>query len=101
MKIKLDIVLYTLEGKPLQQSIDDKTPLTLGNVIATMLVSASQKKVFDPLKAYSLAMNIYGKKEIELDESDFSKLKDFIEGDTNFTPLVIGQILSYLEGQKE
>jgi hypothetical protein len=74
--------------------------LTVGDVISTILTT---KKIdqFNPLKAYALAQRFFMTEFTELDESDFSSLRDMIEKNDQYIPLVRAQVLQVLIDAKD
>lgn len=93
MKIKCKEVLKTLQGQPIK---DGKEELTLGMTVANILLQPRQDKKFSTLKAFSLAQKFFNENEVDLDDADLKTLKELLETDTFFSPLVTGQILKIL-----
>ncbi len=97
MKIQCTTVLKALEvGKNIK--VSESEELTVGKAIATMLITPRQNgpAPLDMVKAYVLAQKFYVDKEVELDASDAGHLKDFINADRNYGPIVTGQIMVML-----
>jgi hypothetical protein len=103
MKIKSDMIIYRLNGQPViadpETIITNGTPqlsggheLTVGEVISTILSTKKTDK-FNPLKAYVLAQHFYKAGLVDIDESDFSSLREVIESNDQFVPFVIAQVL--------
>lgn len=79
-----------------------KEPLTLGMVLADILLAPSDETggIRVPLKAYGLATELYNKRSVEISEYDLNQLKTVVESSKVFIPLIIGQALQMLERTK-
>ena len=101
MKINSDIVIKRLNGTPVTA---DQEPgsreLTVGGVISTIL---STKKIdqFNPLKAYVLAQRFYKGGMIEIDEGDYSSLRQVIENNDQYVPFVLAQVIQTMIDAKD
>lgn len=84
MKINLNKSIVDLSGKEIEGS-------DLGQLLAQMLASASTKE--NAIKMYYWAQKFYAGEEIDLDPSDLSILKSFVEGSEQLTVLAKAQIL--------
>jgi len=74
--------------------------MTVGEALSTMLM---QEKVpqFNALKAYALAQRFYKSDATDVDEGDLSALREMVEENKNFTPLVCAQVLQVLMDAKD
>jgi hypothetical protein len=126
MKIKSSTVIKRLNGRPVmidqEVNIVDGQPLmlngmpqlsgghelTVGDVISNILTT---KKVdqFNTLKAYALAQRFYksactgaaGTGEVtDLDDTDHSALREVVEKNDQYVPLVLAQVLQVLIDSK-
>jgi len=87
--------ITNLAGQTINMSDDDPTPFNIGKAISNILISGKVKK-FDSFKSYSLAKMFYDQDKVELDDADFSSLKDIFESDEVkelYKPLILGQIM--------
>ena len=84
MKINLNKSIVDLSGKEIEGS-------NLGQLLSQMLASASTKE--NAVKMYYCAQKFYAGEELDLDPSDTSILKSFIEGNEQLTVLAKAQIL--------
>lgn len=84
MKLNLKKPIIDLSGKEIENS-------DLGQLLAQMLASASTKE--NAIKMYYWATKLYAGEEIDLDPSDTSILKSFIEGNEQLTVLAKAQLL--------
>jgi hypothetical protein len=119
MKIKSGNVIRRLNGRPVmvdqepamdingQPIIIAGAPqmtggreMTVGDVISSVLTT---KKVdqFNTLKAYALAQRFYLKDVTDLDDTDYSSLREVIEKNDQYIPLVLAQVLQVLIESKE
>ena len=101
MKINSDIVIKRLNGSPVMA---DQEPgsreLTVGGVVSTIL---STKKIeqFNPLKAYALAQRFYKGGMIDIDEGDYSSLREVIEKNDQYVPFVLAQVIQAMIEAKD
>jgi len=74
--------------------------MTVGDVVSTIL---STKKVsqFNILKADVLARRFYQADIVDLDDSDFSALREVVEKNDQYIPLVLAQVLQVLIDAKD
>ena len=84
MKINLNKSIVDLSGKEIEGS-------NLGQLLSKMLASASTKE--NAVKMYYWAQKLYAGEELDLDPSDTSILKSFIENNEQLTVLAKAQIL--------
>lgn len=98
-----DQEVMQLNGRPLtlngQPQLTAGRPLTVGDALATIFTTKKLLR-FSPLKAYALAQRFYKAELIEIDDSDYSNLREVIENNDQFTPLVLAQILQTLMDAK-
>ena len=113
MKLHCEIVIKRLDGQPVmvdQQVIQHEGkpvtinnipqlgaghPLTVGEALATMLTTKHQTQ-FSLMKSYALAQRFYKSEVTDLDDSDHSSLREVVEKNEQFTPLVLAQVLQVL-----
>jgi hypothetical protein len=111
MKIKAGTVLKFLDGTPImidQEVVIDAgkekrvngRPQTAGDVIAAILSTKKTEK-FNTLKAYALAQRFYRADTVDLDEADYQALREVIEGNDQYVPLVTAQIIQVMIDAKE
>jgi hypothetical protein len=74
--------------------------MTVGDVVSTIL-STKKTDRFSTLKAYVLAQRFYKAGVIDIDESDYSALREVIEGNDQFVPFVLAQVLQVLIDAKD
>jgi len=93
MKIKLTESLKEINGETMTISKEDKTPLTLGKALSSILNIPRERGngSLDKMKSFILAVDCYSKDEIDLDEADFEKLKEVCKTDPYFAPSLSGQ----------
>lgn len=97
MKINTKIVLKNLKGEPLKT--DSETPLTVGEALSNILLF---DKAGGKMKCFILAEKCYKQNAIEIDEADFSLIKDSVGRSEAYpSSIVTGQLLVFLEGLKE
>jgi hypothetical protein len=84
MKINLNKSIVDLSGKEIEGS-------NLGQLLSQMLASASTKE--NAVKMYYWAQKLYSGEELDLDPSDLSILKSFVESNEQLTVLAKAQIL--------
>ena len=93
MKINADIVIRRLNGTAV---LLDQEPggheMTVGSVVS-MILSTKKIDQFKPLKAFSLAQRFYKGGLIELDDADYSSLRDVIECNDQYVPFVLAQVI--------
>jgi hypothetical protein len=84
MKINLNKSIVDLSGKEIEGS-------NLGQLVSQLLASSSSKE--NTIKMYYWAQKLYAGEELDLDPTDLSILKSFIEGNEQLTVLAKAQIL--------
>ena len=114
MKIKSGKVILRLNGRALmveqevmtdgnnQPVIVNGVPqmiggreMLVGDVIASILTTKKVEQ-FNTLKAYALAQRFYGSILTDLDDSDYSSLRETVEKNDQYIPLVLAQVLQAL-----
>jgi hypothetical protein len=119
MKINSGQVIKRLNGRPVmteQETLTDINgqmvvingqpqmtggrEMTVGDVISTILTSKKNDQ-FNTLKAYALAQRFYLAETTDLDDSDYSGLRDLVEKNDQYVPLVLAQVLQALIETKE
>ena len=118
MKINSGKVIKRLNGKPVMTDqepiVIDGYPMTVngvpqltagremtvGDVISSILVT---KKVdqFNTLKSFALAQRFYMVEVTDIDNSDYSSLRDVVMVNDQYIPLVLAQVLQTLIDAKE
>jgi len=101
MKLELNKTLKALDGSEIPTSQIDQSPFTYGKAMANILIAPKAVNNFDKFKSYELAKKLYNEETLELDKADFKNLKDAVERDGNYTSLILGQLLEYLNGLKD
>lgn len=93
--------MYKINAQEPIYEFDGITPIkdmTIGKQIANILIMPNPKREMDSVKALILAQNFYQKKEVEVSKKDILDIKTMVsDKGKEFSPLVIGQILIYLE----
>ncbi len=92
--INLNVNVKDLDGKEI---VEGGMTTTLGRILANQLVSGAKG---DPLKFFDWAMRLNKGETIELDRSDYEKIKEFVITSETLTILSKGQILPLLENDK-
>lgn len=87
MKINLNKSIVDLSGKEIENS-------NLGQLVSQLLASSSSKE--NTIKMYYWAQKFYVGEELDLDPTDLSILKSFIEGNEQLTVLAKAQILEVI-----
>jgi len=95
IKVDLNVPLKGLDGTVVNEN---GTPLTCGKVLANQLASASEG---DAIKMYGWAVKMYENQPVEVDDSDFKKMRDFTEASKQMSILAKAQILSALDECKD
>jgi len=111
MKINSGTVIIRLNGQPVM--VDQETinisgvsvptgghEMTVGDVISNILSLKKSDKI-SPLKAYVLAQRFYKGGITEIDDSDFSSLREIIEKNDQYVPFVIAQVLQAMIDSKD
>ncbi len=100
MKIKTNIVINQLSGKPFVQTDgDSSTDLTLGIALSNIL---SYSKLGGLMKTTTLANKFYNNKEVEVDSADLKLIKDCVEASEVYSNrFILGSIAHILEEVKE
>jgi len=91
--INLDTQLKQIDETPVSR---DNKPFTIGWALSDMVLT-TETKSFDKLKTYELGKKLFNCEDIDLDSSDSKKLKEIVEHDKGFSPIVAGQIIEYLD----
>jgi hypothetical protein len=89
--INLNVPIADLDGNRIEGAS------TLGKILANDLVTGSEG---DPLKFFDWAMRFNKGEIVELDRSDYEKLKEFVKASKRMTILVKGQLLPLIENDK-
>lgn len=91
MIIKLDKKLVNLKNEPLREGEEE---LRVGKALSNIVLAPQTP--FSPLKALEIARKLYGNSEVEIDKADFQQLKEAIEKNKIYPPLITGQLLEWL-----
>lgn len=94
MKIISKTPLIDVDGTPLTSN---NKPFTAGKALGVILSGAKEG---GKMKLFILAQKFSQEEEIELDEADIILIKKAIELDTQYNNVVSGQLLVYLENNK-
>lgn len=100
--LKLSHPIIDLDGNVIQPK--DQTgknigePLTLGSVLAGSLVSGSKG---DALKFFDWALSLKKTGEIQVDDSDFNTLKEFVTNNDGISILAKAQILRAMTNESQ
>ncbi len=112
MKIKTGTIIKRLNGKPVmvdqEPILDNETQvgmtsgreMTVGDVISTILTTKKVEQ-FNTLKAYALAQRFYRSEVTDLDDTDFTAMRDIVEKNDQYVPLVLAQVLQVLIDAKD
>ena len=119
MKINSGRVITRLNGRPVmvdQEAMTDANnqpimingapqmaggrEMTVGDVISSILTTKKIEQ-FSTLKAYALAQRFYQATSTDLDDSDYSSLREIVERNDQYIPLVLAQVLQVLIEAKE
>lgn len=84
MKLNLNKPITDLSGAPMENS-------NMGSLLSQILASASTKE--NAVKLYYWATKLYAGEELDLDPTDVSVLKNFVESNEQLTVLAKAQIL--------
>lgn len=103
----LNGITITKKGDEEEPSVkpEDKEPLTLGQVLADILINSRlQKNGFRPLKSYELAKKMYGENakqdEVELELAELIQIKELVENNPFYNTVVTAQALEMLNNTK-
>lgn len=88
MKIDLNKKLRDLSGKEIEGS-------NMGHLLSQILASSSSKE--NAVKMYYWATKLYAGEELDLDPSDLSIFKSFVENNETLTILSKAQILQEIK----
>ena len=89
--VNLNVPCFDLDGKELANVKN------LGKLLANVLVAGSKG---DVMKFYDWAVKLNNGETLDLDRSDYEKLRDFVKENESLTILAKGQILPLLENDK-
>lgn len=98
-KINLDRPVFDLVPESESKDCKKDTPQKLGQALGLMLKSATDG---DALKYLCWAIELFGKGQIEVDESDYQHLIEFVKNNKQTWALVKGQLLlAFAEAKQE
>lgn len=91
-----------LKGEIIYSSNDKKRePLELGYVLSEIVLSPNKpKNGFRPLKGWELAKKFYKQSEVEIETADFIQLKELVENNDSFIPMITAQAIEMLNNLK-
>ena len=105
MKIKTTTKLTNLKGEHLttpKQNGKGKDNVTLGLFLTNIVLEPHKDKPgFRPLEAYKLAQKFDTQEEVEVTASEFIQIKELIENNESYLPLVLGQALELLNSSEQ
>ena len=91
MVINLNQSLVDMEGTPIPDA-------EMNKILANAL---QNPRTGDALKLWNRAVKLYNKEELDLDPSDFSTIRAFVEAEQTFPVLTKAQLLTALDASKE
>ena len=101
MKIKTAQLLKSLRGETLVMPLDDKKKkekATLGLILTNIILEPHKDKPgFRPLDAYKLAQRLESQKEVDITAGEFIQIRELVENNETFLPLVLGQVIEMLD----
>lgn len=95
MKINTQINLKGLDGKEMK---DGDNTFPIGQAIANILVAS---ETGGKMKMFTLATKFYNDKQVDVDASDLSLVKEAVKATKIYNALVAGQCELLLEAVKE
>ena len=105
MKIDLTKTFINLDNEPMKKHEKTNELLELGEALAEIVIApkpqGSHVKWFSPLKAIELARELKGELVIDIDKADFAQLKEVVDANGTYRPIVTGQIMEMLESVKD
>ena len=97
--------ILDLDGLPTMKQLGtnpDGSPIlvveTIGRTLANVL---ARGRSADPVKAMMIAMQIYGAKSVELEDTDFALVKDVFDKDPLLSNLGSAALMAVLNGAVE
>ena len=101
MKIKTQQLLKNLKDEPLTMPTGkgNKTEkVTLGLFLTNIILEPHKDKPgFRPLDAYKLAQKFESQKEVEITIGEYTQIRELVENNESYLPLVLGQVLELLD----
>ena len=106
MKIDTISTFRNLKGETINVMIGEggkkRESLTLGAALAEIVLSPHKpKNGFRPLKGYELARLFYNNQIAEVSPADFIQIKELVEDNEIYVPLITAQIIEMLNAAKE
>jgi hypothetical protein len=74
--------------------------MMVGDVISSILTTKNNEQ-FSALKEYALAQRFYMSELTDLDDTDYSSLREIVEKNDQYIPLVLAQVLQVLIEAKD
>ena len=100
MKIKTNLLLKNLKDEPLTMPTGKgkgQEKVTLGLLLINIILETHKDKPgFRPLDAYKLAQKLDTQKEVDVTATEFLQIKELVENNEMYLPLVLGQALEML-----
>ena len=101
MKIKTAQLLKNLRGESLTMPTGtgkSKEKATLGLILLNIILEPHKDKSgFRPLDAYKLAQKLESEKEVEITTGEFIQIRELVENNETYLPIVLGQALEMLD----
>lgn len=94
MKIDLNVPVLDLAGVPIKESGNSPEIVTCSRLLSNNLIQGSKG---DAIKFYDWAQALYKNQPIEVDNSDFKKIRSFIDESEGVSILAKAQILKALD----
>lgn len=102
MKFDLDQHVISFDGKPVQKTEEDDTPITLGEVLTQSCVSADPTVHTDhtaKMQIYRVLQKVSGDGEVELKSEEITLLKELVGA--IFGVVVVGPVIDILEQEDD
>ena len=105
MKIKTSQIHTNLKGEPLTMPTgkgNKQEKVTLGLFLTNIVLEPHKDKPgFRPLDAYTLAKRFDSGKDVDITASEFTQIRELIETNESYLPLVLGQALEMLDNSEK
>ena len=100
----IDQEVTIVDGQPLMLNgmpqLSGGHELTVGDVISNILTTKKVEQ-FNTLKAYALAQRFCKSEITDLNDTDYSALREVVEKNDQYVPLVLAQVLQALIDAKD
>ena len=101
MKLKTNTLLTNLKKEPITTQKGDgkgKENVTLGLLLTNIILEPHKDKAgFRPLNAYQLAKRFEVGKEVEITTGEFVQIRELVENNETYLPILLGQALELLD----